>query len=136
MSGLDERPDFRIPNNVFCKIFVSIRLDWGYGVDERGTWLLEILPFTSVVDKVGVKEHLETMIEAWTVAPDDFDGRSWTRDGPYSYNYLEKWITNWKRIYLFDTANEIFDDMNHEDAEVLYSLWKAKTLIWKESLYD
>lgn len=134
ISGLDERPNFSVPNNVFYRIFESIREDWTCGVGERGRWLLEILPRTSVREKEKMREHLEEMMEAWwQVAPDEFDGRNWTRDGPFCCLEPEVWVTDWKYIHLFDTNDDIFEEMLYDDAAELYAVWKAGTLTWKET---
>jgi hypothetical protein len=134
VSGIDERPSSCVSNNVFLKIFQSIREDWSYGVGERGEWLLDILPRTSVRNKEGLKGHLKDMIVAWNMQDDDeFDGRRWIRDCNYSYMYPSNWIKDWKPICLFDGDNEFFSPMDYEDAEVLYEIWKAGTLIWRKT---
>ena len=116
-------------DNVFYHMYSSIRYDWTNGVKERGEWLLEILPFTSVIDKNGMKDLLETMISSCQRSEYFFDGRDWVRDCSFNYLKVDKWISNLNDIDLIYDEGEYYPYLNendnmYEDVEVLYEEWK------------
>lgn len=133
MSGLDERPSPLIANNVFHKIFRSLRVDWLRGVNERGQWLLEILPRTSIEDTEEMEGFLGRILQAWEERQRvGFKGSRWVRDGPYCYMTPEAWMTNWECVDLLDPNGGTFDCLGYEEVERMYNLWRSGHLTWRE----
>ena len=133
MSGLDERPSPLIANNVFYNIFRSIRIDWSRGVNERGQWLLRVLPHTSIEDREEMEGFLGRILQAWEQGEHiRFNGSKWIRDGPYCYMTPEAWMTNWEYVDLLDPDGRPFNRLDYEETETMYSLWKSGHLRWRE----
>ena len=127
-------------DNVFYRIFSSIRYDWSYGIDERADWLLEILSHTTVFDKEEMKKTLiamkESFLEDLKRDYDDrwFDGRSWAK-GHISYLDAWEWISLlYIDLHYPDKKNPAWsfpvldedDDNCHDDVEILYKAWKKQ----------
>jgi hypothetical protein len=131
MSGLDERPSPLIANNVFYNIFRSIRIDWLRGVNERGQWLLEVLPHTSIEDREEMEGFLGRILQAWEQRQCRFKGARWVRDGPYCYMTPEAWMINWECVDLLDPDGRTFNRLDYEEIETMYNLWRSGRLTWR-----
>jgi hypothetical protein len=128
-------------DNVFYRLFSSIRYDWSYCVDERVDWMLEVLPYTSVSNKTEMKEELIAMKKVFLREeerePSHFDGREWVMQTNLDYRFPAKWIkiddidldslSNSEKVGPY--LNDEDDDCNcHECVEVFYEAWKKEVI--------
>ena len=98
---------------IFLDVYRSIRGNWNYGIEERGNYLMRILPETTLPQdlKSYYEKHFTDMITCWKQDRENFDGRRWSRDGIHSYDTLME--SDWfdKEYYNYYSLIENADGM-------------------------